>query len=288
MWLALSLLGASAEATRDFAGKRLMNQRLSPLVVAWASMVFALPFFIAMLAFAGIPKLGPFFWPAMLGQAALYAIGVSLQMSALKASEMSLALPMLAFTPVFMLFTGPIVLREMPNALGIIGIAVVVAGAYLLRLEEIKNGWWRPFYSLLKDPGPRLMLIVALIYAGTSVLLKLSVLQSSRECALAYGFGASLIMMTAFMLWKGRLSGREITINWKSLTALGFLTALTEIAITTALASRMAVYVFAVKRTSILFGSIYGFKFFLEKDALLRSLGVIVMIAGVVLITLGK
>lgn len=287
MWLVLSLLGASAEATRDFAGKNVMK-RLPPLVAVWALMVFAWPFLIIMLAFAGIPRLGPFFWPAMFSQAGLYVIGVSLHMKALKASDMSLSLPMLAFTPVFMLLTGPIVLREMPNALGIIGIAIVVAGAYLLRLKEIKNGWWRPFTSLLKEPGPRLMLFAALIYAGTSVLLKLSVLQSSRECALAYGFGASLIMMTAFMLWKGRLSGREVIINWKSLTALGFLTALTEIAITTALTSKMAVYVFAVKRTSILFGSIYGFKFFSEKDAFLRSLGAIVMIAGVVLITLSK
>jgi drug/metabolite transporter (DMT)-like permease len=286
IWLVFALLSAVVEATRDFVSKRAMK-KVDPLVAAWALLGFTFPFLAAMLALTGVPTLGPLFWGAMLGNAVFYVLAISLYMKALEASDLSLTLPMLAFTPVFMLLTGPIILGELPSALGIVGVVTVVAGAYLLKLKDAKKGLLRPFVSLVRDKGARFMLGTALIYSFTAVLLKLAVEQSSRTFALSSGYLVSFALLTAYLALSRKLVFREVLVNWKILLGVGVLTAISEIALTTAYAFTLAVYAIAVKRLSILIGSVYGFELLHEKDMLHRLVGAAVMVVGVALISLG-
>ena len=53
---------------------------------------------------------------------------------ALKKLDLSLAIPLLSFTPIFMLLSSFILLGEFPSLLGILGMILVVSGIYVLNL----------------------------------------------------------------------------------------------------------------------------------------------------------
>jgi len=102
-----------------------------------------------------------------------------MQVRALSISPLSLTIPFLAFTPLFMLLTGWVVLREVPNAQGVAGILLIVAGAYAINIDKIRGGVLAPFKAIAREPGSRLMLIVAFIWSISSVYDKVATVNSS-------------------------------------------------------------------------------------------------------------
>jgi len=51
---------------------------------------------------------------------------------ALEASEVSLVSPLLSLSPLFMLLTSWMILSEVPDGQGVVGVLVIVGGTYLL------------------------------------------------------------------------------------------------------------------------------------------------------------
>ncbi len=143
--------------------------------VSWALRFFALPFLLPLLLFIEIPKLGNEFWSALFINGVLNVLATILYMKAIKQSDLSITIPMIAFTPIFLLITSPLLVGEFPNAFGLIGIILGVVGAYMLNIKEIRNGYLAPFRALLKEPGPKLMLAVAFIWSITSNYDKIGV-----------------------------------------------------------------------------------------------------------------
>ena len=100
-----------------------------------------------------------------------------LYMRAIRDHPLSLTLPYLAFTPVFVIAVAWVLLgRAGHRCKGRGGILLVVAGAWLLNGDQARRRDWRswadPFRAILREPGSRLMLAVAAIYALTSTLGK--------------------------------------------------------------------------------------------------------------------
>ena len=86
-------------------------------------------------------------------------------MKAIKASDLSITVPMLTFSPLFLLITSPLTLGEFPNLFGLFGILFIVAGSYMLNIKQRKEGWLVPFKALLSQNGPKFMLIVAFLWS---------------------------------------------------------------------------------------------------------------------------
>jgi drug/metabolite transporter (DMT)-like permease len=284
-WILPALFAAFSEATKDYVSKRTMRHA-SPWGASFALLVFTLPFLFIALLFAGIPEIGPMFLPAILANSTVYVVAVIIYMRALEASPLSLTLPMIAFTPAFMLLTGPIVLGEFPKLLGLIGILTVVAGAYVLKAGHVRKGILAPFRALLAERGPRLMLLVAFIFSVTGVALKVAVNESSPMFAGVVGYSITAAIMVPFVLLAKKVRPREIRKNWAGFVGIGFFMALSEIGLLYAYTMTLAVYTVAVKRFSVLIGSAYGFAFFKEKEIVPRLAGSSLMLLGVVLMAL--
>ena len=80
-------------------------------------------------------------------------IALLLYMKAIKVSPLSLTLPFLSLTPVFLIGTSYIILGERPDRSGFIGIVLVVIGAYLLNVHTISKGFFEPFKSNCERTG---------------------------------------------------------------------------------------------------------------------------------------
>ncbi len=149
LWFILSLLTAISESTKDMFSKRGL-QKIDEYVVAWSLRFFALPFLLPLLFFISTAH-DIVFWYAVLVGGALNTITSVLYMKAIKISPLSITVPMLTFTPLFMLITSPIILGEFPSIFGMIGILLIVLGSYMLNISDWHKGILAPFKSLVKE-----------------------------------------------------------------------------------------------------------------------------------------
>ena len=285
LWFILAIATALCVATGDALTKKFFG-RFSPYDMAIASSIYSLPFLVVYIFFIPIPQLDTVFWWIACILIPLDTFAFYLYMKAIKLSPLSLSIPFLSFTPVFMILTGFIVLGEVPNSWGIIGIGFVVAGSYLLNVTQVKYGYFAPFRAILREPGSILMLVVAFIYSFLAVLGKKAIQHSSP---LFFGFfylAALDITILIFFPFLEKIRWRDILkvpVKGLSVGLMLFLHALFH-----CLAINMieAVYMIAVKRMSILFSVVYGWILFKESDIGARMLGALLMFAGVVFIIL--
>lgn len=285
LWFILAIATALSVATGDALTKKFFG-RFSPYDMAIASSIYSLPFLVVYVFIIPIPQLDTVFWWVASVLIPLDTFAFYLYMKAIKLSPLSLSIPFLSFTPVFMLLTGFIVLGEVPNSWGIMGIGFVVAGGYLLNVTQVKYGYFAPFRVILREPGSVLMLVVAFIYSFLAVLGKKAIQHSSP---LFFGFfylAALDITTLIFFPFLEKIRWRDILkvpVKGLSVGLMLFLHALFH-----CLAINMieAVYMIAVKRMSIFFSVAYGWILFKESDIGARMLGALLMFAGVVFIIL--
>ncbi|MEE9504902.1 MAG: DMT family transporter, partial [Thermodesulfobacteriota bacterium] len=178
-WIFSSLLSALFQATNDAFSKKVLKDNCDVYLVGWARWIFTIPFLLLMLPFIHIPTLNRVFWYNILLLAPLEIIALILYIKAIKHSPLSLAIPFISFTPVFLLLTSFLMLKEQPDTSGISGIILVTLGGYLLNFHTISRGVLEPLRCITREKGCLLMLVVALIYSITSILGKTAIQHSN-------------------------------------------------------------------------------------------------------------
>ena len=285
LWFIFAFLTALFEATKDVLSKKSLKD-IDEYVVAWSLPFFALPFLLPILLFTEIPPLGERFWLALVTGGTLYAFTLVLYMKAIKSSDLSITVPMLTFTPLFLLITSPIMVGEFPGIFGLIGIFLIVTGSYLLNINKKSQGYLAPFKALLKEKGPRLMLVVAFVWSITSNIDKIGLQNSSPLFwVIAVDIYVALLMLPLCTFRRNRKTA-QIRANWRALLTLGLFGGLTAVCQMTAISLTLVAYVISIKRTSAIGGVLFGYLIFKEKGIRARLVGAIVMVFGVLFITL--
>lgn len=285
LWFYLSLTTAVTLATIDALSKYALRDS-GEEAVAWVSWGFAIPFLLAIAPFIEIPYLDFTFWLSTIAALPLEVIAVLLYIKAIKVSPLSLTIPFLALTPVFLIATSFIMLGELPSPSGIAGIVLITIGAYLLNLNSFGKGILAPIKAIAKEKGSIMMIAVAFIYSITSNLGKIAVLHSSPLFfTVAYTIIFSIFFLP-YVMYKERKIVSAIKARIPLFLLIGFLFAIMVTAHFSAISLTKVSYMISVKRTSLIFSVLYGWLFFKEENIRERLLGSIVMVIGVVLITL--
>lgn len=303
MWIALALLTAVCTALRDVASKH-ATRTVDPVLIA--------------LGVAGVPAIvlggivlasGPAapaqgYWTALLVSGGINALATPLIVVALQRSDLSLVSPLMSLTPLFMLATGTFVLGELPAPTGMAGVAVIVLGAYLLSTSRRGADPLLPFRALLRDPGARLMLLVAFLYSVSATYDKVGTTASSPFFWAASTQAVTALGIAPVALWRLRRKGERRPTHKvagppgeaprlaglggaTAILLAGALTTVAAAAQMTALTLTLAAFVIAVKRTSTLFSVLLGRSVFREEAAGRRLVAAAVMLAGFILVTLG-
>ncbi|MCK9263852.1 MAG: DMT family transporter [Desulfomonilia bacterium] len=282
-WLFLAVLAAFSLATADALTKKHFS-RLSAYEMGITRLTYTLPWLVIALFFIPWPCLDRTFFLAFGAALPLEVLAFLCYMRAIKISPLSLTLPFLAFTPVFIILTGRLILGETVTGLGIAGILCIVAGAYSLNLSQARTGVLEPFRAIFREPGSVLMLLVSFIYSITSTLGKLAVLHSNP-----YFFGVSYYMvlallMLSFLPLAKNARAENLLKNPRAGLMVGTFMAIMVISHMLAISLVEAAYMIAVKRTSLLFGVLYGAWLFREAKITERLAGALIMMVGVLII----
>jgi drug/metabolite transporter (DMT)-like permease len=284
MWVPLSILTAVAFAASGSYAKALAR-RTHIFVVSWSLIVLALPWAAVLLARQGVPEVGDRFLAAALLSVALNMLSVTLQVKALSISPLSVTVPFLAFTPLFMLATSAIVLREVPDAKGLAGIILVVLGAYTIHLDRIRGGLLEPFRAIARERGSLLMLAVAFIWSWTAVYDKVATVASSPAFYTTFFSVTFGVLYAPFLIFGLRRSHPRpgVVPRLFLLGAIGAAMILSQLA---AIELTLASYVIAIKRSGMILSVVLGHLFFKEEHLRARLAGAVLMTIGVVVLSL--
>lgn len=285
-WFFLSFLCAFSLASADA-----LTKKFFPDYSGWQLLIvrFVVPglLLLPVTFFHPLPSVPPVFWLWIVVLVPFELLAMWLYMLAIRDSPLHLTLPYLAFTPVFNVLTGFVILGETVSVTGFSGILLMVVGAYFLNLEKNRGSqesWFAPFVVIIQTRGSRYMLGVAAIYSLTSVLSKRAMLYATPASFGPFYFtvlggvvlGATLLLQPTAL--------RTLICKGERLLLIGICMAVMIITHFLAIASVEVAYFLSLKRTSLLFGIAYGALLFKEAHLGRHLIGGILMVGGVALI----
>lgn len=290
MWFLLALGTAFFQAAKDVLlrksgltgdGEGHDGPNLDGLTLAWAMSLVTAVLMTPVLLAVGLPKVAPDFWKPLAVNACLLSLTFVLYVKALQASDISVTTPMLTFTPLLLTVTSPLLVGEVPSAGGFIGIVLIVAGSYLLNVQRSREGLLGPFKALVQEPGPRMMLAVAVIWSVCANVDRMGIDRSSPLFWLTAEFWAISLVLTPLVWRRCGACRTRLLRGAPIILAAGAAEALSLSLQMYAYTFTIVPYVIAVKRLSVVFGVGFGFFFFKERHVLQRLAAAGIMVAGV-------
>ena len=226
------------------------------------------------------------FFIYLLIDVSLISIVMWLYFRALQISPLSMCVPFLSFTPVFLIPTGFIMLGEVPSPLKGLGVALIVIGSLAMHRRLFADGPLAPVRAVFREKGSRYMLLVSLIFAITNPLDKKLVTMSDVFVeALSYGLGISI----AFWLM-GKMQGSDFAAasraNWKWISLAGLLDAVSLLFQLASYTYITVVITVSIKRAGIILSVFSGWLFFHERDITDKVIAASVMFCGVLILYL--
>ena len=281
LWALLSILSGLGDAISFSAIKRLRSLN-STLLLTFINLSVLLPVSLGLL-FYGFSPVPYYFYILVFITSVLFMIGQYFIIESLKSADLSKTVPMLSFTPVFTLLTSYIVLKEIPSALGLVGVMLIVIGAYIVNFSKYKT---KEIRFIFKDKASMQMLLVAFLFSITSVLAKKGIILSNPAHFMFVHYLINSIILVMLFYKKIKSGFGIFKKSISDLSIYGIAAGISELLIAIAITSSIVPYVISLKRTSIIFSVIIGYFFFKEKDFKFSLMGSLIMFVGVLLITL--
>jgi drug/metabolite transporter (DMT)-like permease len=287
LWITYALLTAVLLATSDALTKRALASR-NEYFVAWARLFFSLPVLAVSLMCIEIPHLNTTFWTATLIALPFEIVAIILYTKALKVSPISLTMPFLALTPLFIVLVSYFMLGEKVSVSGGIGIFLIASGSYTLNIHKARHSLLEPLKAVFREKGSMMMIGVALIFSVTSSLGKLAITNSSPVFFGSFYFILLTIVFTPIALSKNKGSLKITRKDIGPLAAIGITYSIMILCHMLAMSMVNVAYMISVKRTSLLFSILYGHVLFKEEKIAEKAVGGIMMFVGFLLIVLSK
>jgi drug/metabolite transporter (DMT)-like permease len=308
LWIFLALLGAVANAAYFIIIKKYIPA-LDPRILTGIGFTIGGILLFAVSASLGFPVIGPEFFPAVAITVVLNICGLNLIFKALSSSDLSLSVPMLSFTPVFLIGTSYVLLHEVPSFFGFLGICIIVSGSYVLNISAGHEHFLDPVRSMMRNRASWYMLLVAFLFAVSINFDKIALLNSDPFFGMALtvmSIGITFLLLSAYSLMARRhyntdlppnplkKSEQQVTPAWSVpqkqfviLTLLiGLFVAIEAASINVAYTLQIVPYVIAIKRLSIIFMVLYGTIVLSEGDISKRVTGATIMVLGAMIILL--
>jgi drug/metabolite transporter (DMT)-like permease len=297
MWLKLALLSAVSKALNQVTTKVLLKYAGVLEISAYGQLASAFIIIPAIFLTSRIqvPASGEFHTAAWI-TIILNVVAIVLLVEAIRRSDLSRAVPFLSLTPVFAILSAWMIRGEQLGPGGISGIAFVTIGALGIDATSVRDWISLGGRRVLHDKGVWLILIVALIYAVSSVYDKTATLLSDPLTFVWYSaIWRAALLTLILVLWrtfsprsksKRFIVRKERIILICGFAALGITFLLEAIFQMFALQTGFVAFVLAIKRLSIIMTSIIGFMLFRERFTWFRLGGMITMVAGSAIIYL--
>ena len=287
MWAAYALMAALLTSFLPIINKRMLV-RTPVAIVAWVPNALSLPLLLAVtIALPGWPHVDWLFVVAILASGGLNLIATLASTYALKQADASIAAPLLSFNPAFTLLVSAFALGEIPNLRGIVGVLLIVMGAYLFQIEHIKEGFLVPLQALARQPGILLAISASFVWGLTPIFEKIAIQHSSPENPLAVAFATTLLTVMLLFpgLWRNAAHlVSQVRQHQRGFVIAGLISGVAPLLGFTAIAQGYVGYVTALFKLSAVLTVLWSFFLLHEQGLRQRLPATIVMALGGLLI----
>jgi drug/metabolite transporter (DMT)-like permease len=209
-----------------------------------------------------------------------------LYFKALQITPLSMCVPFLSFTPVFLIPTGFVILGEVPAALKAVGVALIVVGSLVMHRRLFAEGPMAPVRAVLREKGSRYMLLVSFIFSITNPLDKKLVGMSDVFTeAFSYGAGLAIAFWIMGRARKGNFTAAARA-NWMWISMAGLLDAVSLLFQLASYTYIAVVITVSIKRAGIVLSVFSGWLFFHERNITDQVIAASVMFCGVLILYL--
>jgi len=288
MWVILALSAALLTSFNPLLYKRILKDA-DPLIVVWAVTLLGLPLLgiFTLLLTPQMPQLDWAFLFAVLGSAGLNVAAHWASTKALKLEDASLVTPLLTFSPAFTILIAAIFLGESPSPRGLIGVGLLLVGAYWLTRSSADD-WFSPLKSLTLKPGILLVLFAGLLWAITPIFEKMAIQHTHPLSPRFAAFAVDLLLI--LLLTPPALSrGRSPLVNLRPYSRELFLSGLIAGSAPglgyTAFSLGPVGYVTTLFKFSSVITVIWAAFFLKERDLRRRLPASLLMVVGAILLT---
>jgi drug/metabolite transporter (DMT)-like permease len=284
LWFFLALGGALSNAIFNVTIKKIMKD-IDPFILLTWTYLFG-GFVLSLFVIAhGVPDIDASFVPTLFLIMIMGIVSLSLYFFSVRMTDISLCIPMLSFTPVFLILTSSLILHESPSMTGIVGICCIAAGAYLISYSP-EEGIFQPFRNIITQKGVAFMLVVALMFAVEVNFDKMLVMESDPYFSAAISFLAFGLSFLVISVIRTRSIHLIRTQDFFPFLFSGTILATEALTINFAYTLAIVPFVISVKRMSILLTVIMGGILLKEQGQAQRLLASSVMVLGAVIIAI--
>jgi len=271
--------------------KQLAQRSADPLVTIVATHGLLSVLALAVLAGMRVAALGVDFWANILTAVVLAVAGYVFLWYALKFTDLSVLGPINAYKAVLGLLLAVVLIGEVPNLFGLSGVALIVAGSYLVIDRVPGQGHRSAFHQFTRQPGIQLRFAALICSATESIFLKRALLLSSPITTfLIWTVFCFVIAGTAAVLLRRDVVTQVTRLwsDWRTVLWLAATTGLMQLTTIVTFGKLQVGYSLALFQLSTLITVYLGHRYFQERNIRRRLLGSVIMVVGAMLIvTLG-
>jgi drug/metabolite transporter (DMT)-like permease len=286
--ISLALAGGVLLSLAD-AGKKFLTKSLVPEQIILLMFSFGLGINILFFSLQGFPHVEwSSVWMPALVCGVVAAVGELLFLYGLRGSDLSIAMPLFAFLPIFSSIFGFVLFREVPSALGGMGAFFVVIGAYLLVIERpLGRNVFLPFSRLLSYRASGCVLLSAftgaMVFVGQRFGVKYSSPLAFYTLILAVDWFIFLILVVVRGIY--RLPEAAVPASRAIIIGTGIAWAVGLGLLYASYNYTLAVYTGAAAQLQMLISISLGALIFKESGYLQRIVAGCVMLCGVLIIS---
>jgi len=268
--------------------KQLTNKGIHPLIVNFLTYFLLSIACLFIATFIDWPSLPRQFWFFSVLGGMAGTLGNGFLVRALQSGELSVLGPVNSYKSVIGIIGGIILLGEIPNLWGILGIGLIIFGSYFV-LDTTEERFSR---ALLKKNEIQYRLWAMILTAIEAVFVKKVILASSTSIAFVswcwFGAVFSFVLLSVY-----RLNLKEETRvigYWEIRRFIFLIICVGTMQYTTNYAfEHMPVgYALSLFQLSVIVSVLLGYRFFKELDIRKKLLGSVIMVIGSVIIILLK
>ena len=228
------------------------------------------------------------FWINMVTCALLAVSSNVLLVYALQVADLSLLGPLNAYKSVISLGLGVFLLGEIPTAMGLAGVLLILAGSYFVPDREPDQPRANAFAQFFRTRGIQLRFAALVLSATEAVFLKRAILASSPLATFFFWsiLGLPIAASAAWALLRTGLRMEVLLMrrNWRTYLRLSLTTGLMQLTTLLAFGRLQVGYSLALFQLSALLSVLLGRRYFQEGNIGRRLVGSAIMIAGAALI----
>ncbi|MBI2121720.1 MAG: DMT family transporter [Candidatus Sungbacteria bacterium] len=283
IFVLLMLAGTLALGADDVLKRKYLREGMDEQIllgISWfgGGLLLLIPLFIF-----GIPEIKSGFWSAFFATTFLNVVSQNIFIRAFKIADASLIAPLRLLIPPIVIFTGFLVLGEVPTITGALGILTTIAGLWLL-LPSGGNDSGVEERAALRQ-GMIFGIMGSILFAFSFPFDKKAVVASSGiffSSLVLIAVGILTIAGSMIFFKNSRISFFRDAVRWRrSLVLVSLAGGIGSFLTAQALGYSLAAYAASMKRLWSLWTVILAGKFLEERDLKRRLVATLIMLSGV-------